>query len=138
MLSYEKFEKSLHALVLQYNNYENIDNSLPDITKEAIAESVIQRFETCYDSMYKILKKYMQENLGVTDIPNSPKPIFRIANDNNLLGGDIKQWLSYADLRIGTSHDYSVEKMQNALLSMNKFIEDMKKLYKSLTGSDFE
>ena len=54
------------------------DASLPELIREAIAESVIQRFETCYDCLWKVLKRYLIEKLGLAEVPNSPNPIFRL------------------------------------------------------------
>ncbi len=78
MIDYDKFEKSLKHLQLQYNNYKTLDGreDLGQLDKEAIAESVIQRFEVCYDSLWKVLKRYLTEELGIPDMPNSPKNYF--------------------------------------------------------------
>ena len=79
--------------------------------KEAVTESVIQRFETNYDCLWKVLKRYLVLSLGLPNVPNSPKPIFRLANENNLLkNNNISQWLLYANTRIGTAHDYDGKK----------------------------
>ena len=78
MIEYDKFQMSLARLEEQHANYRNPDASLPDLTQEAIAESVIQRFETCYDCLWKVLKRYLIEELGIADAFNSPKPTFRL------------------------------------------------------------
>ncbi len=112
MTDYEKLQKSLKHLEDQYKNYLTLDQKdyLSEIDKEAITESVIQRFETCYDTLWKILKRYLNEELGLPDVPNSPKPIFRIAAENKMLPADVSQWIKYAEARIATSHGYSGEK----------------------------
>ncbi len=51
MIQYEKFVSSLKHLELQYKNYQQLPNDLEEIMKESVAESVIQRFEICYDFM---------------------------------------------------------------------------------------
>lgn len=140
MIDYEKFEKSLKHLELQNNNYQNLDErtDLGTLEKEAIAESVIQRFETCYDTLWKVLKRYLNEELGLPELPNSPWPLFQIAAENKLLTSDVVQWKKYVDARIGTSHDYSGEKAENALELMNDFIGDAIDLYIIMTGSTWE
>lgn len=136
MIDYDKFKKSLQQLELQFVNYQQLAQrtDLSELDKEAIAESVIQRFETCYDCVWKHLKRYLIEVLGLPDVPNSPKPIFRIAAENLLLESATEQWLSYADARIQTSHDYDGEKAKIALAMMANFINDASKLYEKLTG----
>ncbi|MEN9911927.1 MAG: hypothetical protein RI956_371 [Pseudomonadota bacterium] len=140
MIGYEKTQKSLKHLEEQYKNYLTLDEKdyLSKIDKEAIAESVIQRFETCYDTLWKVLKRYLNEELGVPEVPNSPKPIFRIAAENKLFNTDEVQWIKYADARISTSHDYSGEKAENALVLMNDFISDAIDLYITMTNGTWE
>ena len=72
----------------------------------------IQRFETCYDCLWKALKRYLIEELGLADIRNSPKPVFRLAHENDLFASPLEQWMQYADARIGTSHDYDSKKVE--------------------------
>ena len=134
MIEYDKFQKSLKHLEMQFLNYQNLDTELPTLTQEAIAESVIQRFETCYDCMWKLLKRYLMTELGLAEVPNSPKPIFRLANENQLFASDIAQWLIYANTRVATSHDYSGEKAKAALALMADFINDATELYQTMSG----
>jgi nucleotidyltransferase substrate binding protein (TIGR01987 family) len=136
MIDYDKFKKSLHQLELQFANYQHSAQrtDLSTLDKEAIAESVIQRFETCYDCVWKHLKRYLLETLGLPDVPNSPKPIFRIAADNQLFQSPTEKWLDYADSRIQTAHDYDGEKAKIALALMPDFIADASALYQTLTG----
>ena len=101
MIEYEKFQMSLARLEEQHANYRNLDTSLPVLNQEGIAESVIQRFETCYDCLWKVLKRYLIEELGIADPPNSPKPIFRLAYENDLFSTPLEQWWLYVDARIG-------------------------------------
>ena len=135
MIDYEKYEKSLKHLEAQLRNYREISQrpELKDIDREAIAESAIQRFEVCYDCLWKVLKRYLNENLGIPEIPNSPKPLFRIAFENQLFPA-IEQWLEYADARVDTFHDYSGEKAQAAIDSALLFAADAAALYQKMTG----
>jgi|GEM_PF-2502845 len=67
---------------------------LSDLDREAIGESMIQRFETCYDTLWKTLKRYLSEETGLADTPNSPKPILKLAGQNDLLAAPVEQWLT--------------------------------------------
>jgi nucleotidyltransferase substrate binding protein (TIGR01987 family) len=138
MIDYEKFEKSLKNLEVQLKNYTGARNrpELSGIDREAIAESVIQRFEICYDCLWKVLKRCLKENFGISDLPNSPKPLFRIAFENQLFPA-IEQWLIYADARINTSHDYSEVKAGATIDTAFMFVQDVKALYQKLTGKQW-
>ena len=138
-MDFDKFQKSLKHLELQYQNYQNLEerSELDTLDQEAIKESVIQRFETCYDTLWKHLKRYLTEELGLAEVPNSPKPVFRLANENQLLR-DLDSWLNYANARVDTSHDYSSEKADASLELMEEFVDDAIGLYQTLTGQTWE
>jgi len=138
MIDYDNFQKSLKRLEEQYKNYRELDESLPDVTQEAIAESVIQRFETCYDCLWKVLKRYLIEDLGLAEVPNSPKPLFKLASENRLFTSSLEEWLRYTDARIDTAHDYSGEKAQACLDLMGGFIDDAVGLYQTMSGGTWE
>ena len=136
MIDYDNLQKSLKRLELQFHNYTRVNErpGLTQLDREAIAESVIQRFETCYDTLWKHLKRYLVQELGLPEVPNSPKPVFRLAAENNLLSHPLETWLRFADARIQTAHDYSGEKAGECLAQMPAFIANAIALYQTLTG----
>ena len=138
MIDYDKFQQSLKRLEEQHENYQALDASLPRLTQEAIAESVIQRFETCYDCLWKVLKRYLTGRLGIADVPNSPKPVFRLAYENELFTAPLEDWLNYADKRVDTTHNYSGEKAQACLEIMGDFIDDAIGLYQTMSGETWD
>ena len=131
MIDYSKLEKSLSHLDLQYANFLASPNrvDLSTLDQEAIAESCIQRFEVCYDCLWKVLKRYLIEVLGIPDVPNSPKPVFRLANENKLLNENIASWIRYADTRINTAHDYDGNKAQDCIAQLGTFLNDARNIY---------
>ena len=140
MIDYEKRQKSLKHLELQFENYQRAQDrpELTELDREAIAESVIQRFETCYDTLWKDLKRYLIEGLGLADVPNSPKPIIKLAGQNDLFASPVEKWLEYADARTDTAHDYSGEKAASTLATVEDFLADAIGLYQTLTGTTWE
>ncbi len=138
MIDYSKYQSSLKRLEEQHENYQNLDSNLPALIREAVSESVIQRFETCYDCMWKVLKRHLIEVLGIANPPNSPKPVFRLAFENDLFSSPLEQWLRYADIRIGTSHDYDGKKAAACVKLMPEFINDAIDLYQRMTAETWE
>jgi nucleotidyltransferase substrate binding protein (TIGR01987 family) len=136
MIDYSKLQKSLSHLELQYANYLSSQSrsALSDLDKEAIAESCIQRFEVCYDCAWKVLKRYLIEILGIPDVPNSPKPVFRLANENKLFSGSIEDWLRYADVRTNTAHDYDGDKALLCIKELRGFIDETRSLLTTMSG----
>ena len=49
MIDYGSFRRSLMNLEQQNDNRKNLPSNLPQLMREAVDESVIQRFEVCYD-----------------------------------------------------------------------------------------
>jgi len=135
MIDYSKLQKSLKHLELQFQNYRLASNrpELTAIDREAISESVIQRFEVCYDTLSKDIKCYLIEELGLADVPSSPKPILKLAGQSDLFSTPVEQWLKYADARTATAHDYGGEKAAETLLLINHFIADAIALYQKMT-----
>ena len=138
MIEYDKFQKALKHLELQHDNYKTLDANLPEIIQEAVVESVIQRFEVCWDCLWKVLKRYLEEEIGLAEVANGPNPVLRLANENHLLSTPIAEWLKYAQARIDTSHDYSGEKAQDAVGLMGGFIDDAIGLYQTMSGETWE
>ena len=137
-IDYEKFQASLKRLIEQHENYKTLDASAPRLTQEAVAESTIQRFEVCFDSTWKILKKYLINVLGIPEVPNSPKPVLRTAHENNLMDSPIDRWMDYSDKRRDTSHDYSAAKAQACLNIVGGFIEDAIALYETMSKKKWQ
>ncbi len=140
MIDYSKFQKALKRLNLQYDNYLDSGgrDDLSDFDREAIAESVIHRFETCYDVLWKVLKRYLNLELGIPDLPNSPWPIFQIAAENKLLRKGLVQWKKYSGARIGTAHDYSGDKAAQALELISDFLKDAIDLHSAMTKNEWK
>lgn len=140
MIDYSNLKKSLKHLELQFANYRVTDDrpELTELDREGIAESVIQRFETCYDTLWKHLKRYLIEDAGLADVPNSPKPIIKLAGQNDLFVSSVEKWLRYADARTSTAHDYSGEKAAETLQIVDDFIDDAIRLYQLMTGTSWE
>ena len=137
-IDYGKFRLSLRRLEEQYANYRKADVQRPQLDQEGLAESVIQRFETCYDCLWKVLRRYLIRGLGMPDVPNSPKPVFRLANQNDLFCSPLDQWLLYAQKRIDTTHDYDGEKAKGCLEVVPDFIGDAKDLYQTMSGDAWQ
>lgn len=138
MIDYDKFRLSLKRLEEQYENYLALDASLSLLTKEGIAESVMRRFKVCYDCLWKVLKRFLIEGLGIADPPKSPKGVFRLAFENDLFATSLEEWFGYVEARIGTAHDYSGEKANVCLEIMDDFIDDAIGLYQTMTEETWD
>jgi nucleotidyltransferase substrate binding protein (TIGR01987 family) len=133
-IDYSKLTLAFHHLKAQWENYATC-NSRPELSpldRDAIRESVIQRFEVTYDVLWKAIKRYMMFTLGLPDIPNSPKPILRLAYENGMLSKDIAFWLTIADARVATSHDYSSIKADTCIELIPAFLDAIQPVIRQL------
>ena len=108
---------------------------MAQITRESIKESLLKRFETCYEMVWRTLRRHVVVDLGNANVVNSPKPAFRIASENDSLPPPVERWLSYANSRIDTAENYSGERVENCISMMSEFISDAIGLYEILTGN---
>lgn len=70
-----------------------------------VRDAAIQRFEYTFESLWKLLKRYLQEGEGI--ICNSPKRCWREALAVHLANEEeVKQLLAMTDDRNLTSHTY--------------------------------
>jgi nucleotidyltransferase substrate binding protein (TIGR01987 family) len=133
-IDYSKLTLAFQHLKAQWENYATCDSrpELSPLDRDAIRESVIQRFEVTYDVLWKAIKRYMMFTLGLPDIPNSPKPILRLAYENGMLSKDIAFWLTIADARVATSHDYSSIKADTCIELIPAFLDAIQPVIRQL------
>ena len=103
-----------------------------------MAESVLRRFKICYDTLWKVLRRHLADSLGLPNLPNSPRPVFRISDQNNLLAAGGEQWEYYVQIRIDMAHHYDQVKTAKAIEILPEFIADAVGLYTELTGESWE
>ncbi len=133
-IDHTKLARSLCHLQAQVDNWRTLPADTPSLMREAVEESIIQRFETAWDTLWKALRRHLRDEIGLAEVPNGPNPVLRLAHENNLLPSPIEQWLTYARLRVQTAHDYSHEKAQAVLQQMDAFLQDAHRLFTRLTG----
>lgn len=138
-IDYTKLDKSFQRLVEQYKYFADLDEkNTPQNIYEGMRESVIQRFETCFDSLYKALKRYLESEGAAFEILNpSPNKIFRESYNNGIID-NLEPWVNkkngYTQTRVDTSHDYSIDKAMQAISIIKQFIEDVEIILKQLTA----
>lgn len=137
-IDYSKFRSSLRRLAEQLDNHLNPPPGRTRLDADGVAESVIQRFETCYDCLWKVLKRYLIQELGLAELPNSPRPLFTVAAENAVFASPLDQWERYVTARVDTSHDYDGKKAQACLDLIPDFVADAITLYETMTGETWQ
>lgn len=68
-------------------------------------DAAIQRFEFTFELLWKTLKTYVEES-GRNAMPTSPKDVFRVAADLQIIS-DPKPYFDFLEKRNLSSHTYS-------------------------------
>lgn len=132
-LSYTSLEKSIIALetgIEIYNKKKSQEVTQEEI--EIIKSGIIQNFEISYEIAWKLMKKWLEENIGREAIDGiSRKELFRIAAQNKLIE-DIEKWFIFHEARNLTSHDYDGIKAEDVFKEALKFPSFARKLQERL------
>ena len=133
---YDTFSQSLQGLKAQHANHLADVQRLP-LDDEAVAESVIHRFETCYACLCSVLRRYLKESFGESAVlksgggSKSCGEIFKEADQRGLLPS--RRWRAYVDGRNDTAHRYDCARAQACLGVVGDFIEDADYLHPLLS-----
>ncbi len=98
---------------------DRLSKVLKQEKNEFIRDSAIKRFEFTFDLYWKLLKTFLEENLGV--ICNSPKGCFREAFTQQLIDYD-DFWLKMTDWRNASVHMYKEELAEDLYRELPKIL----------------
>jgi len=125
--SFEKALKSLEELSKQTENKQLMD-SFPEILKRGLIVGLIQNFEFTYELSWKYIKRWLENNLGNTEVDGvSRRQLFRLAIENKLIE-DVETWMKYHYARNKTFHIYDVSIAEEVYEVALEFLKDAKKL----------
>lgn len=131
-LNYANLQKAITALENGIYVYNKKYNMVEDTEIEVIKSGIIQNFEVAYEISWKLMKKYLEANIGVTAVDGvSRKELFRIAAQNKLIE-DIEKWFIFHEARNMTSHDYDGQKAEEVFKIAMEFLPYAKKLQERL------
>lgn len=105
---------------------ENLDKEL----FEAVRSGVIQNYEVCYESAWKAMKKWIEENVEEVD-GVTRRALFIKAFENKLIL-DVEEWMLFHKARNSTSHVYEEETAEEVYEIAFKFVKPVKGLYEKL------
>lgn len=100
-----------------------------------VRDSVIQRFEYSVDLLWKFLKHFLEEKYATTP-PASPKPVFKICLDTNLVTQEeYTKLIEMIEDRNLTSHAYDetlAERIKTAIPQYYNIMKNIVKRHKML------
>ena len=127
--------KSINILERSIKTANRIDNSDVDLL-ETVRAGVIQHFEVAYELSWKMLKRWLKENIGAAAVDGvTQRNLFRLGAENRLIV-DVERWMEFHDARNSTSHTYDEDAAYNVFLFATEFVHDAKHLLKMLEANN--
>ena len=130
-LQLDSLTKSIDALERSVKTASSLDTSDDDLW-ETVRAGVIQNFEVAYEQCGKMMKRWLEENMGRTYVDGvTRRELFRIAAESHLIT-DVEQWMDYHTERNQTSHTYDEETAQSVFEEATRFAHDARQFLRTL------
>lgn len=125
-LTLTPFEKALQSL-----------KKVLELPKDdVVRDSAIKRFEYTYELSWKMIQRWINENVSPDKAdPLTKKDLFRLAAQNKLIK-DPESWFAYHDARNETSHVYNEIKAEKVYEAAVRFAKDATFLLEELKRSN--
>ncbi len=106
-LDLTSLEKSVIALRLSVTEAAPCLADLAPALREVVKAGVIQQFEVAYEQSWKMIKRWIEDNVGAETVDGVPRrELFRRAVESRLID-DVERWMQFHRARNETSHTYS-------------------------------
>ena len=100
--------------------------------QETVRAGVIHNFEVAYEISWKMIKRWLKENIGDATVDGvTRRNLLRLGAENQLIS-DSERWMEYNVARNSTSHTYDEEAAENVFKEATEFAHDAKHLLKML------
>ena len=127
----DNLTKSIDALERSVKTASGLDTSDDDL-RETVRAGVIQNFEVAYEQCWKMMKRWLEENIGSTYVDGvTRRELFRLAAESRLII-DVERWMDYHTARNQTSHTYDEATAQSVFEEATQFADDAKQLLRRL------
>ncbi len=130
-LNFDSLAKSIESLERSVKAANTLNTSDEDL-QETVRAGVIHSFEVAYEQSWKMIKRWLQENIGEAAAEGiTQRNLFRLGAESQLIS-DSERWMEYREARNLTSHTYNEDAAENVFTEATEFIYDAKQLLKAL------
>ncbi|NDV24531.1 HI0074 family nucleotidyltransferase substrate-binding subunit [Desulfovibrio sp. JC022] len=136
-MDYTQFKKAILRFEEMLRKYNEGSADLDEITKDAVQDSLVKRFEYTLELAWKSCKRHLFEEGYVEVKTMGPKPMMRFAFTADLIA-NVDNWIGYINARNDTSHDYSGDKADAILDIVDDFYDDVVDLYEKISKETWE
>ena len=128
-LQLDSLRKSIDTLERSVKTASRVDDSDEDLL-ETVRAGVIQHFEVAYEVSWKMIQRWIKENVSI-DVKITKNALYQRAAEYGLIA-DVEIWMEYHNARIATSHTYDEDAAYDVFLIASEFVHDAKQLLKIL------
>jgi len=113
-----------------WHRYQGKSND--DALLNTLQAGVIQHFEFTYELCWKFLKRWLERNLGRSEVEGiSRRELFRLAHESRFID-DVKLWMTFHAARNQTSHIYEQTTANDVLEVASEFLPQAQDLLQRL------
>jgi len=98
---------------------------------ESARASLIQHFEICYELCWKMMKRFIEMDIGEEADILTRKDLFRVSAQKRLIA-DFDHWLEFHSARNITSHIYGEEAANDVYKTAKMFADDLREFVSTL------
>lgn len=132
MLNLYALEKTTSSLAQSLEVYHRYAPTAPSDLKQTLQAGVIQNFEFTYEVCWKLIKRWLAENIGKTAVEGlSRQELFRLAAEYKLINS-ISLWMQFHRARNETSHTYDPKTADEVFEVSEKFLPEAQNLLQKL------
>ncbi len=89
---------------------------------ETLQAGVVQNFEVAYEQTWKMMKRWLEMNVGLTEVDGvTRRQLFRLCHENRLID-DVDVWMDFHKSRNETSHTYNQSTAENVFKVAGEFL----------------
>lgn len=132
-LNLDSLKKSIESLERAIKASSDVSIlGLSQNIQETTRAGVIQNFEVCYEQSWKMMKRWLEENIGSSYVDGvTRRELFRLAFENKLIN-DVDRWMDFHKSRNETSHTYDQGTAEEVFYDAELFVEDAKFLLQAI------
>ena len=132
VLNLDSLKKAIAVLGRSLSVFEKHKTDADKDMQETIRSGVIQNFEVTYEQCWKMIKRWLENNLGNSTVDGvSRRELFRMSAEHKLID-DVDTWMIYHDALNKTSHTYDVQTAADVFAVAQSFCIDAEKLLQNI------
>ena len=121
--------------ILKESVEDNLRNgaAFSPLQQETFRSGIIQNFEIAYELCWKIMKRWIEDNVSPDAAFGVPRiELFRRAAENGLIDS-VEQWMTFHQARNSTSHIYSAAVAAEVYTAAVRFVPEAEAFLQNIT-----